>query len=107
MAAGWDRDSGFGIVMPDLALAATPRPRLIVATNVVYGGNGNGIIEFDECNSLDLILTDLGNVAVTGVRAYLSTTTPGVGIAQSTSAYPDIPAGLLLFAAHPLTASSW
>jgi len=93
MAAGWDRDSGFGIVMPDLALAATPRPRLIVATNVVYGGNGNGIIEFDECNSLDLILTDLGNVAVTGVRAYLSTTTPGVGIAQSTSAYPDIPAG--------------
>ena len=66
---------------------------LSLYTNYVFGGNGNGIIEFNECNSLDLILTNLGTASATGVSATLFTMTPDVAIAQPTSDYADIPAG--------------
>lgn len=70
-----------------------PGSPLVLQTNYLSGGNGNGIIDFNECNNLDVVLTNLGNTTVTGVRASLSTTTPGVAIAQATSAYPDFPPG--------------
>jgi uncharacterized repeat protein (TIGR01451 family) len=59
----------------------------------IFGGNGNGIIEFDECNSFNLALTNTGTVDVTGISVTLVTTTPGAAIAQSTSAYADLPMG--------------
>ena len=64
---------------------------LAIATNYVFGGNGNGIIEFNECNSLNLVLTNLGTANATGVKATLFTTTLGAAVAQSISEYPDIP----------------
>ncbi len=70
-----------------------PGSPLVLHTNYLSGGNGNGIIDFNECNNLDVVLTNLGNTTITGVRGSLSTTTPGVAIAQATSAYPDFPAG--------------
>lgn len=66
---------------------------LRVATNYVSGGNGNGIIEFNECNELSLVLTNVGNKDATGVSATLSTTTPGAAIAQPASPYLNIPSG--------------
>lgn len=66
---------------------------LVLYTNYLSGGNGNGIIDFNECNNLNVVLTNLGNTTVTGVRASLSTTTPGVAIAQPNSIYIDIPGG--------------
>ena len=66
---------------------------LEVVTNYVSGGNGDGIIEFNECNSLSLVLTNLGTANATGISAALATTTPGAAIAQSVSPYPNIPAG--------------
>lgn len=94
MAVGPDRDSGVGIVMADLALAAAPvpppLPRLVISTNYISGGNGNGVIDYNECNSLLLVLENIGRIDATGVHASLATTTPGVTIAQPNSSYPDI-----------------
>lgn len=72
-----------------------------VATNYVVGGNGNGVIDFDECNDFFLVLTNIGLVGATNVHATISTTTPNVFIPQTTSDYPDIIPGI---AATNLTA---
>ncbi len=53
------------------------------------GGNGNGIIEPNECNNLDLTILNDGCLLGSAVSAVLSTTTPEVTIAQPNSAYPD------------------
>jgi uncharacterized repeat protein (TIGR01451 family) len=91
---GFDNNSGFGIVMADRALAAAPPPpplpTLEIATNYISAGNGDGIIDYNECNNLDVVLTNVGRAVATGVRVTVSTATPGVAIAQSTSAYPNI-----------------
>jgi len=93
--AGVDNVSGYGILMAPLALQNTPPPvplpNLVLVTNVISGGNGNGVIDFNECNNLDLVLTNLGNASATGVRVTLTTTTPGVTLARRTSDYPNIP----------------
>jgi len=71
-----------------------PAPNLVYVTNVVSGGNGNGLIEFNECNNMSIVLTNTGRAGATGVRATLSSTTPGVVIAQPVADYPDMPIGI-------------
>lgn len=66
---------------------------LVLHTNYLTGGNGNGVIDFNECNTLSLVLTNVGTTNITGIRATLSTTNAGVIIAQPVSAYADIPVG--------------
>lgn len=68
-------------------------PVLEVSTNIISGGNGNGIIDNNECNALSLILTNAGSTNATSVFATLSTTTPGVIIVQPNSTYPDMASG--------------
>ena len=65
-------------------------PILAVATNIISGGNGNGIIDFDECNNLTIVLTNEGRIAATGIEATLFSTTPGAIVAQGISAYPTL-----------------
>jgi uncharacterized repeat protein (TIGR01451 family) len=65
---------------------------LQIETNIVTGGNGNGLIDFDECNNLEIVLRNSGTTA-TNVSATLLTTTPEVIIAQPFSFYPSIPNG--------------
>ena len=95
-ALGYDFNAGSGIVMAFQALQAAPpllTPILVVVTNVISGGNGNGIIDFNECNNLSSILTNAGGVDATGVRATLSTITPGVVVVQPISTYPNLTVG--------------
>src|SRR4029077_18021488 len=54
------------------------------------GGNGNGIIEPNECNDLDVKILNAGCLLGCGVSAVLSTTTPEVTIAHPNSSYPDV-----------------
>ena len=68
-------------------------PALEYFTNYVTGGNGNGIVEANECNTLDLVLSNSSMTNITGITVTLSTTNAGVAIAQPASAYPDIPPG--------------
>jgi hypothetical protein len=77
----------------DLLLAAAPSPGLSIETNYISGGNGNGIVDPNECNDLYLVLRNHAGVTATGVSGTLSSTTPGVIIAQRTSPYLDIPQG--------------
>jgi hypothetical protein len=98
-AGGVDRDSGYGIVMADTALAsigASP-----IAANVTLGtptvsdvgGNNNGFLEPGERATVALPLVNTGVASATSVTATLSSTTPGVTITPSaTRNYPDIAA---------------
>jgi hypothetical protein len=55
----------------------------------VTGGNGNGIIEPNECNDLNVTILNDGCLLGSGVSAVLSTTTPEVTISHPNSLYPD------------------
>ncbi|MEO8427268.1 MAG: LamG-like jellyroll fold domain-containing protein [Verrucomicrobiota bacterium] len=93
-----DRDSGAGIVMASRAIQAapTPSPNLVFQSSAISGGNGNNHVDPNECNQLLVTIRNaIGSSggSATGVSAILSTTTPGVTIAQPSSAYPDVPAG--------------
>ena len=95
-APGVDRDSGHGIVMAQQVLAAAPVPiaQLVLETVALTGGNGNGTIEPNECNTLQIALRNvIGSQAAMGVTARLSTTTPGVFITQPLTTFPDIAVG--------------
>jgi hypothetical protein len=96
-AAGVDRDSGVGIVMPFEAeqsngavASANFEKGTVTATEVCC--NGNTFIEPGESGSLSVQLTNTGVATATGVSATLTTTTPNVTITQPTSAYPNMAA---------------
>ncbi|HEX3720205.1 MAG TPA: proprotein convertase P-domain-containing protein [Verrucomicrobiae bacterium] len=65
-------------------------PNLTVSTNIITGGNGNGVIDYDECDNLSIILTNQGTSEMTGIQAVLSSTTPGVVVAQPNATFPDL-----------------
>ena len=91
LCTGWGTPNGTNLIN---ALASpVSGPSLVVVSNIVFGGNGNGLIDYNECNSLNLVLDNGGTAPATGVTVTLFTTNANVAIAQSTSAYPDIPAG--------------
>lgn len=54
---------------------------------------GNGILEPNECNQLSVRLTNTGTNLASAISSVLSTTTPGVEIAQAASPYPDLASG--------------
>jgi Carboxypeptidase regulatory-like domain len=56
-------------------------------------GNNNSMIDPSECISLDVVLQNTGLVTASNIVATLSTTTPGVSIAQPFSAYAIMPVG--------------
>jgi uncharacterized repeat protein (TIGR01451 family) len=96
-APGLDITGGNGIFMAYEALLAAPppppTPRLLISTNFLSGGNGNGIIDYNECNDLIIVLTNIGKADASSVRATLSTTTPGVSVAIPTVDYSTIQVG--------------
>ncbi len=73
---------GFPIIEAPLAALATG------------SGNGNGTIETDECNTVNVRVTNNGGAAATNVTGTLTTNTPGVTIfAPATQSYGTINAG--------------
>jgi len=73
----------------DNCLSGTANPAIRQRT--VSGGNGNSVIDRNECNNLNLSVANQGCATLTNVFAILSTTTPGVTVTQPNSPYPDIP----------------
>ncbi len=86
LCTGWGTPNGTNLVNI-LAPAYGTVPLLRYLTNYISGGNGNGIIQTNECDNLSIVLTNFGNVAATGVRATLATATPGVIVVQPTASY--------------------
>jgi hypothetical protein len=100
MGAGFDRDSGSGIVMAyeavsSLGVPGTANPELGTITATENPGNGNGVIEAGEGAKLVIQLKNTSGVAnATGITAVLTTSTAGVTITQpNTSAYANLTAG--------------
>ncbi|PWU12313.1 MAG: hypothetical protein C5B50_21715 [Verrucomicrobia bacterium] len=65
---------------------------LSVLTGYVTGGNGNGIVDVNECNNFYLVLANSGQATASGVHVSISTTTPEVGIGLASASYPNVPA---------------
>ena len=55
--------------------------------------SGNNLLEPNECNTLNIPVTNNGADAATGITGVLTSNTPGITIAQATSAYPNTAAG--------------
>jgi uncharacterized repeat protein (TIGR01451 family) len=98
LASGWDRDSGFGIVMAYQALqTAGAQPHAVLGLGAVtpteVTPGGDTAVDPGEDWRLSITLNNTGGAAATMLSATLSTTTPGVGITNATSPYPDLAAG--------------
>ena len=68
-------------------------PGLFVDHVVVSGGNGNGVVDNNECNDLQIFLGNNAGFQITGVSGRLSCSTPGVIVVQPLATYPIIPDG--------------
>ena len=68
-------------------------PILSIESITLSGGNGNGIIDFNECNDLQIALFNNSAAPATHIVGRLSTSTPGAIVAVPVSSYPDTPSG--------------
>ena len=57
------------------------------------GGNGDQLINPDECNTLTIPVSNFHPVTATNITGTLSTSTPGVVITLPTSPYPSLTSG--------------
>ena len=78
-----------GTATLDKCLSGVARFAFVSNAVSVAGGNGNGIIEPNECNDLDVTILNDGCLLGSDVSAVLSTTTPEVTITRPNSPYPD------------------
>jgi autotransporter-associated beta strand protein len=74
----------------DVVLTMTNRA-LEAGDAVVWSGNGNGAVETNECNLLNLELRNITLSPVSGLQATLRSLSPGVAVVQPYSRYPNIP----------------
>lgn len=81
-------------------------PGITIVATIVSGGNANGVIDFNECNSLQITLKNVGAQPATGVSARLSTTTPGAQVSQPVSLYPDMLPGASVMNLVPYSLST-
>ncbi len=96
-AAGTDRDSGFGTIMPypalqSLGVTGKAFIEFGSATATETCCNLNSLIERGEAGSLNIVLNNPGLLNATGITTTLATTTPGVNILTNMSAYADLAA---------------
>ena len=75
----------------DVVLTLTSIPAALAGSSVT-SGDGNHAIDPNDCNSLELVITNQTGSPMTGISATLSTTTEGVIISQPCSIYPNIAA---------------
>ncbi len=76
----------------DVTLTLTNVPAAIASASVT-AGNGSHVIDPDDCNSLQLVLTNTSGMALNNVSATLATTSEGVLITQPYSDYASLAAG--------------
>jgi uncharacterized repeat protein (TIGR01451 family) len=104
LCTGWGSPTGSNLInalAPPLDI-----PALFVVTNSISGGNGNGLIDFDECNNLTFLITNEGPAEATGIEGILFSTTTGAIVAQSTVSFPNLPPGTAAASLTPFTLST-
>ena len=75
----------------DVVFTVTNVPGSAVSSSVT-SGNGDHTISPNECNSIDLVISNKTGTTMTGITATLSSPTIGVAINQAYSGYADVPA---------------
>ncbi len=76
----------------DAVLTVTSIPGDVVSSSVA-AGNGDHIIGPNECNNINVVVTNKTGSGMTGpMQAVLSTTTPEVEVTQPYSTYSSVPA---------------
>jgi putative transposon-encoded protein len=87
------RGMGFSAANPtgNTVVEAYDSPELTASNPTVT--SGNNLLEPNECNTLNVPMTNLSVNAATNITAVLSSSTPGITVTQPNSAYPDMPAG--------------
>ena len=96
--AGYDRDTGYGIVMANRLLrrtGATPQPYATAGVPVITPttGDGDEFLEPGESVNVAVPVTNEGDATATQVRVQLTTPTPGVAITPAVRSYGRIAAG--------------
>ena len=66
-------------------------------------GNGNGVINRNECFKLSVELENVGCSGASGVSASVTTSTPGVVVLTGTASYPSLPRATDAFGAAPFS----
>ena len=96
-ARGYDRDTGFGIVMPQGRWPApAPRPSRWpspVTPVVTTTTDGDTFVEPGESATVTIPVTNRGDGVATGVSVQVSTSTPGVTINPASRSYGNIAVG--------------
>jgi uncharacterized repeat protein (TIGR01451 family) len=105
------RGMGISATSPDSSTTAGVReafdvPGLQVVTNYLSGGNGNGVIDFNECNNFQVVLQNNLLETATGISVRLATPTPRVTFGSKVSTYPNILSGETATNSTPLTIST-
>jgi autotransporter-associated beta strand protein len=75
----------------DVVLTAVSLP-INGAAATITTGNGNHAVDPNECNFLDLVVTNPAGAAMNNLSAVLSTTHPRALVTQPYSLYPNLPA---------------
>ncbi|WP_426563784.1 S8 family serine peptidase [Angustibacter sp. McL0619] len=94
---GWDRDTGYGILMATRLLnrtGGTAQP-LVTADDptVTPAGDGDEFLEPGESAAVTVPVTNVGDAKASNVAVQLSTTTPGVTIAPSSQPVGSVAVG--------------
>ena len=88
LCTGWGTPTGSNLIN---ALAPPGKvPALLVLTNLISTPSGTGVITYDGCFGMTLVLTNEGLAEATGVEGVLYSTTPGAVVAQSTASFPNM-----------------
>jgi len=90
----------------DKCLSGVARFAYVSNAVSLSNGNGNGIIEPNECNDLNVTILNDGCLLGTAVSAVLSTTTPEVTITRPTSFYADTPENGTVVSTTPFQVST-
>ena len=96
-ARGYDRDTGYGIVMADKALrytGATPQPLAVAGDPAITStSDGDQFVEPGETATFTLPVTNRGDGPATGVSVQITTPSAGVTVRPATRSYGTIAAG--------------
>jgi len=97
-ARGYDRDTGFGIVMPERALrqtGATPQP-LVTADDPVIttSTDGDQFLGPGESATVSVPVTNRGDGTATGVSVQLTTPTAGATVRPASRSYGNVKVGV-------------
>lgn len=91
----------------DVVLTFTNASVQTASTSLSGGGNGNGVLEPNECNYYRVVVTNGSGLPMSGVVATLVPATPGVAVPYPTSAYPDIAGGGRGTNLEPFQITTW